>query len=102
MGAAIWYALGPERRRLLLFCLFSAITLMAGLLGTITGIMKSFEYAAGQEEQIKFMALGTFESLNCIWIALCMVIMAGLVSAIGVWRSGSPKGEDQSVVHASA
>lgn len=101
LGTGVWHAVSPERRRLLLLGILSLLTLFAGTLGTVVGIMNSLRYAAGQENQVSLMAQGTFESLNCVALGLILIILSGLVGAVGVFR-GSSGGGDASRVPANA
>ena len=92
IGMAGWYAVSPERRRLIVMGFLSALTLMAGLLGTITGVMKSIQAAADLPNMGHFIALGTYESLYCLWFSLVLIILAGIAGAVGAWRS-APRGD---------
>jgi hypothetical protein len=91
-GAAVAYALNPDRRRLLPVGVLSVITLAAGLLGFVTGLMKTLQYAAGMPEQSTIIAVGTFESLNNVALALCLDIIVGIVVAVGIFRAATPSG----------
>ncbi len=87
--AAVSYARSPERRRLALVGILSGVTLLAGLLGFTTGLMVSLSAAAGLPNQGELIALGTFESLNNVGLALMLLVISGLVAAVGAWRSGA-------------
>jgi len=87
LGAAIWYAMTPERKRLLLPAVLAFVTLSAGILGFLTGVMVSLTGAADTANIMKFVALGTAESLHNVCFALAWTILSGLVVAVGAWRS---------------
>jgi hypothetical protein len=91
IGAALWYALGPERPRLVLFCIASAVTLCAGTLGFVTGLMMTLMHSAGMPDQSALIAQGTFESLNNVGLALVMLILSGIVAAVGASRAAMPR-----------
>ena len=52
LGSTIWYAMSPERRRLLVPGVLGLVTLMSGVLGFLTGVMTSLMYAADQSEML--------------------------------------------------
>ena len=87
LGSAVWYLVNPERKRLLLPAVLAFVTLSSGMLGFLTGVMVSLTHAADQAEIMKFVALGTAESLNNVTFALAWSVLSGLVVAIGAWRS---------------
>jgi len=93
IGAAVHYAWTRERRRLALVGVLSLVTLAAGTLGFVTGMMATLSHSSGMPNQSAVIAEGTFESLNCVSLALALFVIAGLVTAVGVWRSGSAGGE---------
>lgn len=87
LGSAIWYAVNPERRRLLLPVVMAFVTFSSGMLGFLTGVIVSLTSAADTSTILKFVALGTAESLHNICFALAWNVLAGLVVAVGAWRS---------------
>lgn len=87
LGSAVWYLMNPERKRLLLPAVLAFVTLSAGMLGFLTGVMVSLTYAADHADMMKYVALGTAESLNNVCFALAWNILSGLVIAVGAWRS---------------
>jgi hypothetical protein len=93
LGASIWYAVTPERKRLLLPAVLGIVTFSAGLLGFLTGVMVSLTYAAENADMAKFVAVGTAESLNNVGFALAWIVMSGLVVAVGAFRAGRQKPE---------
>src|SRR5262249_8247227 len=95
---AVQYARNPDRRRLSLVAVLSIMTLGAGLLGTVTGIMTSIRYAEGLPNQGSLVLMGTFESLYDIWLGLILFRIGGLVTAVGAWRSGRASGQAEPAV----
>jgi hypothetical protein len=93
LGAAVRYAVAPDGARLLLVGILSAVNLTAGALGCITGVMTSIQYAAGQPNQWSLIALGTQESLHCVALALMLLVLTGMVTAIGAFRTPGHKRE---------
>ena len=93
LWSAARYARRQERSLLTLTAMLAAVTLAAGGLGFTTGLMKTLESAAGDPRQGEFIALGTFESLNNIALALSFVVLAGIVSAFGAWRGSRQNDE---------
>jgi len=95
LGSAIWYAVNPDRRRLLLPAVLSLVTLSSGMLGTLTGIMVSLNAAAESPDMWKLVALGTSESMNNLGFAFAWIVMSGLVVAVGAFRASRQKPEAQ-------
>lgn len=93
IAAAAAYARSPDARRLKLSMLLSVVTMLAGLLGFTTGLMTTLGASDGLPNQIELIAAGTFESLNNVALALILLVFSGLVTAVGVWRSGSTGGK---------
>jgi hypothetical protein len=87
LGSAIWYAMNPERKRLLVPFVLAFVTFCAGTLGFLTGVMVSISHAAETSTMMKFVALGAAEALNCLTFALAWNVLAGLVVAVGAFRA---------------
>lgn len=69
-----------KNRALVALCL---ATLGSGFLGALTGVIRTFQAAAQHplEQQIRFVLLGTSESLHNIVLALILLTLTGLVTA---------------------
>lgn len=93
LGAAVRYAVAPDRARLLLAGILSAVCLTAATLACVTGMNKAIEVAAGQEHQWKFISLGIQESLHCVALALGLIVFTGTVTAVGAFRASGGKRE---------
>lgn len=73
--------------------IMAGTTLMAGLLGTVTGICNSAFYIQKVEvaKQVEILALGVQESLHDTILALIFVIIASLIASAGVLRDARVK-----------
>ena len=87
--AGVLYLLRPESRFVAIVLCAASLTVGAGLLGTFTGFITTFRYIGHvpSPDQMKIAALGCAESLNNIVLALILVLIAGLPTLGGVWRS---------------
>ncbi len=70
----------------------SLLTLICGTLGTVVGLMVSMHYAAGKPEQGTFIALGSYESLHNLALALTLLAVSGIVR---LGRSFFPGGRNR-------
>ncbi|UQA60092.1 hypothetical protein [Polyangium aurulentum] len=84
---AIGYARNPERARRVLLSVLSLLTLAAGGLGFVTGAIVTLTYAAGTPNQDAVIAMGISESLHNIALALILVVLGGIATAVGAWRA---------------
>lgn len=75
------------RSSLAAFVILALTTLGAGTLGFLTGLMNTLQFAAGQPNQGELIALGTFESLHNLALALILLVAAGVVASFGLWRA---------------
>jgi hypothetical protein len=94
--AAILYKREPSRERLPVLIILSLITLAAGSLGFVTGLMTTLRFAAGEPNQGELIAMGTFESLHNLAFALCFLVFGGIIAAVGAWR---PRPSPEPVSH---
>ncbi len=71
----------------------SGTTVMAGLLGTATGICTTAFYLpkVEQAKQLEIFALGLQESLHNLILALIFVIIASLIASAGILRDARAK-----------
>ena len=87
--AAGRYAAQPDARQLLLVRSLGLVTLSAGCLGTLLGMI----HCLGSMDQVpvdlvvKITLLGLGESINNVALALLLVIAAGLLTAVGALRA---------------
>jgi hypothetical protein len=73
--------------------IMAGTTLMAGLLGTATGVCTTAVYLHQVEvgKQLEIFALGLQESLHDTVLALIFVIIASLIASAGVLRDARVK-----------
>lgn len=97
--AALLYAARPERRGLRVARGLAVLTLLSGTLGFVTGVIKTFSAVAElpPPEVAKVAMLGVGESLNNIGLALCLVILATIITTIGAARTGNKGGKSELV-----
>jgi hypothetical protein len=88
VAASLLYAWRPERKTARLLIPLSAVTFAAGLLGTTSGMCQSLHYIPRVPEanQLTILALGCEESLHDLVLALILLMLAGVLSAIGMVR----------------
>lgn len=84
---SIRYTVRPERRFLPLIIGFAIATLIAGTIGTITGMQTTFDYLAQSHSANPVILLeGLKESLNNIVAACLIVTLVAIVTTIGAYR----------------
>jgi hypothetical protein len=89
LAAGFLYLLRPESRYTpLVFCL-GFMTIIAGVLGTLTGLITTFRYLQDvtPADQLKIAALGAAESTNNMVLALVLTFLAALPTLGGVVRN---------------
>lgn len=87
IAASIRYAVRPERRMVPLQISLGLITLFAGVLGCITGVIKSLtalDALPADRHWIWIIGLG--EALNCVALAFSLLIVAALAASVGAFR----------------
>lgn len=87
IGAAVWYAIRPEKRYFPLLVSFGLMTFISGCLGFVTGVIKSFMYIGQVGPDERYIALiGVAESLCNVVFALVLIMLAVIASTVGAWR----------------
>jgi hypothetical protein len=87
VAVSLVYAVRPERRFVPLLVSSGLLTLFAGGLGFVTGVIKSFGAIDGEPPDRRWIALlGVGESLHNIGLALVLVVFACLAAALGGLR----------------
>jgi hypothetical protein len=88
VAAAAKYALRPEKRFVPLMISLGLMTLFAGSLGFVSGMIKSCSAigtAPPDERYVTVIGLG--ESLNNIALALALCLLAAMATAVGALRA---------------
>lgn len=83
IGAAIGFAIAPDARRRALVRSLASLTFLVGTLGFVTGVIKS---CLACTASLEYVVRGIGESLNNIGLALTVLVIAGIATAIGVGR----------------
>lgn len=96
VAAAVAYAVRPERRFVPLLVTLGVVTLGSGCLGVVMGFISTFQYLhqVAAADQFTIMVTGVAESLTNIVLALVLLVLASLVTAVGalrIARRGSPE-----------
>jgi len=88
VAASVLYVLRPHAKHRKLVGTMGVVTFASGLLGTATGICASARYLEKVEpvRQVQIFALGIEESLHVVVLALILVVIAGLLTAVGSIR----------------
>jgi hypothetical protein len=86
--AALKYALRPERRLVPLLVALNVLTLSAGALGFVSGVITTARYLGGVDETrsalVAFLGIG--ESLNNVGMALMFVTGGAIAVTLGAWK----------------
>jgi hypothetical protein len=93
LAAALLFLLRLDRRYLPVIVSCAVTTLGSGLLGCSVGIANTLRFLekVPGEDQLKIAALGCQESLNNVVLALMLVVVVGLLTAIGTFRGVGAK-----------
>jgi len=88
LATCLRYAARPESRFVPLMITLGIFTLLAGVLGFVTGIMNMLRGYAGSMADAGpvVLYLGTFESLHNVALALLLIQTSMIAAAIGAWR----------------
>jgi hypothetical protein len=88
IAAAVAYARNPDARRALVCRNLSILTLLAGILGFVTGVINSFTAASQLPGELgAAVVAGVGESLNNVGVALVAMTIATIVKTIGSTRT---------------
>jgi hypothetical protein len=92
LGVSVQYVRTRRRDVLALLCALSVLTLLAGALGTVTGLQTSARYIGNVAFEEKWIFLvGLRESLNNATAALIIVAVDAMLVCLALARSlGSP------------
>jgi hypothetical protein len=88
LASALLLALRPERRFVPLVVSLALLTLGAGVLGTLVGIVSTLHYVATTPTgQVQTLIMGAAEASHCLVLALLVVLAALALTAIAAWRA---------------
>jgi hypothetical protein len=93
VGAALRYAKDHSAPRLRALISLAFLTLTAGSLATLIGVMKTLGYAADEAGRVSLILTGIYESLHNLALALVGLASAGIIVAVGAWRSSERDSE---------
>jgi hypothetical protein len=83
------FAANPARGRLSVVVALGVLTFVVGTLGFVTGTIKTMIAAGEMPETGKIVTIGVGESLHNVAFALCLVILGGIGTVIGLSRRAS-------------
>ncbi|HVY47375.1 MAG TPA: hypothetical protein VHB21_15910 [Minicystis sp.] len=86
LGVAVRYAVEPGKRLLPLLTALGILTMSAGALGFVTGFIKSCRAAGGDGISPVITLLGAGEALNCVALALVLIVLSALAASTGALR----------------
>ena len=88
LASALLLALRPERRFVPLVVSLALLTLCAGVLGTLVGIVSTLHYVATTSTgQVQTLIMGAAEASHCLVLALLVISAALALTAIAAWRA---------------
>jgi hypothetical protein len=88
VAMAMRFAANPARGRLPVVVALSVLTFIVGSLGFVTGAIKTM-IAAGDlpsHEVGKIVSIGLGESLHNVALAMCLLVIAGIATVLGLSR----------------
>jgi hypothetical protein len=93
VAASVALLLRPERRFVPLFATLALITMTSAVLGTATGLINTFRFAAKQpaEDQMTNAFIGCAESMNVVVLGFILTTLAGLIASIAAVRASRRK-----------
>ena len=103
LAAAGRHAIWPERKALPAIGALAVVTLVAGALGFVTGLIATTRFleTVPLERTVAIALAGVGESLNNVAFALCFLMQAGVCvafAALREWRGGTPSVGDPAPV----
>jgi hypothetical protein len=92
---AVHYARHPEANRLRLVRSLQLLVAFVGTLGFVTGVIRAFtsipEVSASDAGAWAIVGVG--EAMNCIGLALAMLVASTIATSVGVARASSQNAE---------
>lgn len=89
VAVSVRYAVKPEKRFVPLLISTNVMTLVAGTLGFVTGLIATATYIGGvkTEEVPLITVIGAGESLHNIALALVLMMLAAIAATVGAFRT---------------
>lgn len=86
---AVLCVIRPERRFVPLLACLAVMTACAGVLGCCVGMVTTFHFLprVALEQRLTIAALGCAESLNNVVLAMMLVVLSALISAVAAARA---------------
>jgi hypothetical protein len=102
LAVALRHAVAPRRDRLALVVGFAVLTLLAGLMGTVTGVQVSASaYGAAHTPPGTLFLVGLSESLNNLVAAIVVVSLDAMMATLGAYRQARAELEPRALATAS-
>jgi hypothetical protein len=98
VAAAARYAWQPERHRLTLIIWMQVLTMLVGTLGFVAGLIKTTISAGDTSAPGHVVLQGFGESLHNVGLALSLVVLSGIIGAVGLARRTRGARNDGSLV----
>jgi hypothetical protein len=89
VATSVALVLRPDRRFVPLFATLALITMTSAVLGTTTGLINTFRFAAEQpaNEQMTNAFVGCAESMNVVILGFILTTLSGLIASIAAFRA---------------
>jgi hypothetical protein len=86
--AAMHYAWHPVRASAVIVRRLAVLTMLSATLGFVSGVIKSFTAAGGNDWQIaKYVVVGVGESMTNLGLGLMLVTLATVFSTVAAFRA---------------
>jgi hypothetical protein len=87
LGVSASYALKPEMKKVPLLISMGILTLMAGSMGFVSGVIVTMHAIAHVQPDERWIAmLGVGESLTNLGLAFALMTVSALATTVGAWR----------------
>ena len=88
VAISVRYAVKPEKRLVPLLVTTNLMTVIAGMLGFVTGVITTAMYVGGiaKVDVPQIATIGVGESLHNIALALVLMMLAAIASTVGAFR----------------